>query len=63
MSEYVYCAVDSKNEIRAMKGSSTQTRYYKTDKHVQHAVKYYNKYNPEDKLRVGKFELVEVPYV
>lgn len=61
-NEYVYCAVNSDNEIQWVQGSSKKTKYYATDKHVTKAVAWHNKYNPCDIWRVAKFELKEVDY-
>lgn len=60
IEECVYCAVNSRNEIQWVKGSSTKTRYYMTDKHVAKAVEYHNKYNKNDLWQIKKFKLVEM---
>ena len=60
--EYIYCAVNSKNEIQWVNGSSKKTKYYATDKYVTQAVEYHNKYYPNDIWHVAKFELKEVDY-
>lgn len=60
--EYIYCAVNSKNEIQWVNGSSKKTKYYVTDKHVKKAIEWHNKYYPNDIWHVAKFELKEVDY-
>ncbi len=60
MPEYIYCAVNTKNEIQWVKGSSQKTRYFKTTKYLTNAVRYHNRYYPEDPWRISKFKLVEV---
>lgn len=60
MNEYVYCAVNNRNEIQWVKGSSSKTRYFKTDKYLKKAVEYHNKCYPDDLWRVGRFLLTEV---
>ena len=61
MPEYIYCAVNAMNEIQWVRGSSTKTRYFKTNKYLQTAVQYHNRYNSNDPWRIAKFKLVEVP--
>ena len=61
MPEYIYCAVNTKNEIQWVKGSSQKTRYFKTDKYLAKAIQYHNRYYSEDQWRIAKFKLVEVP--
>ena len=60
MPEYVYCAVNTLNEIQWVKGSSSKTRYFKTNKYLAQAVEYHNKYYSEDPWRIVKFKLVDV---
>ena len=60
MDEYVHCAVNSTGEIQWVKGSSSKTRYFKTDKYLQGAVQYDNKIRANDPWRIAKFKLVEV---
>lgn len=60
MDEHVYCAVNSTGEIQWVKGSSSKTRYFKTNKYLQGAVQYHNKIRTNDQWRIAKFKLVEV---
>lgn len=60
VTEYVYCAVNSNDEIVTVEGSSQKTRYYKTDTYLKRAIKYHNQYHPNDPWRIAKFLLVEV---
>lgn len=62
MAEYVYCAVNDRDEIQWVIGSSSKTRYFKTDKYLKKAVKYHNRYCEDDIWRVAKYELKEVWY-
>jgi len=61
-NEYIYCAVNSKNEIQWVIGSSKKTKYYATDKYLKQAIEWHNKYYPNDIWHVAKFELKEVDY-
>ena len=60
INEYIYCAVNSKNRIQWVEGSSSKTRYFRTDKYLKNAVKYHNECYPHDLWRVGRFSLTEV---
>ena len=60
MNEYVYCAVNTENEIQWVIGSSNKTRYFKTFKYLARAVAYHNQYHTDDQWRIAKFKLVEV---
>lgn len=62
MAEYIFCAVNDRNEIQWVIGSSQKTRYFKTDKYLKRAVKYHNECYGDDIWRVAKFELKEVWY-
>ena len=59
MTEYIYCAVNDRNEIQWVNGSSSHTRYFKTDKYLKKAVEYHNKCYGDDIWRVARFELKE----
>ena len=61
MEEYIYCAVNDRNEIQWVKGSSSKTMYFRTDKYLKKAVAYHNRYG-EGQWRVAKFVLKEVYY-
>ena len=58
--EYVYCAVDKNEEIIWVLGSSRKTRYFKITNYLAGAVKYHNRYHPDNPWRIVKFELVKV---
>ena len=45
VSECVYCAVNKDGEVQWVKGSSSKTRYFKTDKYLRQAVKNHNKHS------------------
>ena len=59
MAEYVYCAVNDRNEIQWVKGSSSKTKYFVTANYLKRAVYYHNKYYGDDPWRVARFELKE----
>ena len=61
--EYVFCAVNDRDEVQWVCGSSQKTRYFKTDKYLKRAVEYHNRLYGDDRYwRVAKFKLVEVFY-
>lgn len=60
MEEYVYVAVNDKDEVQWIRGSSSKTRYFKTDKYLKQAVEYNNKYHPDKPLFIKKCKLVPV---
>ena len=61
--EYVFCAVNDRDEVQWVCGSSQKTRYFKTDKYLKRAVENHNRlYGDDLYLRVAKFKLVEVFY-
>ena len=60
MPEYIYCAVNTMNEVQWVRGSSTKTRYFRTNKYLKTAVQYHNRYHSNDPWRIAKFKLVEV---
>ena len=47
VNEMVYCAVDKYGNVQWVTGSSSKTRYFKTDKYLRKAVEYHNKYNAD----------------
>lgn len=61
-TEYVYCAVNDRDEIQWVTGSSSKTRYFKTDRYLKKAVEYHNTWHGDDIWRVAKFALSEVWY-
>lgn len=61
--EYIFCAVNDRDEVQWVCGSSQKTRYFKTDKYLKKAVEYHNRQYGDDRhWRVAKFKLVEVFY-
>lgn len=61
--EYIFCAVNDRDEVQWVQGSSQRTRYFKTDKYLKRAVEYHNRLYGDDRhWRVAKFKLVEVLY-
>ena len=61
VTNYVYCAVDKNNKIRAVKSASRWKNYFQTDKYLKEFVKDHNNIYPKDILRIAKFKLVECP--
>ena len=60
--EYVFCAVNDRDEVQWIRGSSQTTRYFKTDKYLKRAVEYHNRLYGDNVWRIAKFKLVEVFY-
>ena len=60
VNEIVYCAVNTDGEIQWVTGSSSKTRYFKTDRYLRKAVAYHNKYHEDDKWLVSVCALNEV---
>ena len=58
VDENIYCAMNNQGEIQWVVGSSSKTRYFKTDRYLKTAVSYHNKYHPDDPWRVAKFRLL-----
>lgn len=59
IKENIYVAINYNDEIQWVRGSSSKTRYFKTDKYLKKAVEYHNKYNPDDKWKVRKCVILE----
>lgn len=57
--EYMYVAINHNDEIQWVKGSSSKTRYFRTDKYLKKAVESHNKYHPEDIWKVRKCVILE----
>lgn len=57
--ENIYVAVDKKGEIQWVKGSSSKTRYFRTDKYLKSAVEYHNKYS-DDVWEVKKCVIIDM---
>lgn len=60
VNETVYCAVNKEGEVQWVKGSSSKTRYFKTDKYLRKAVNYHNKHNADGKWFVSVCTLKEI---
>lgn len=60
INENIYVAVNNKDEVQWVRGSSSKTKYFVTDIHVSKRVEYHNKYYPNDIWRVAKCKLIEV---
>ena len=58
VNEKICCAINNQDEIQWVAGSSSKTRYFKTDRYLKTAVSYHNKYHPDDPWRVAKFMLL-----
>lgn len=58
INETIYVAVNKNDEVQWVIGSSSKTRYFRTDKYLKGAVEYHNKYHPEDIWEVKKCKLV-----
>lgn len=61
-NEFIFCAVNDRDEVQWVCGSSQKTRYFKTDKYLKKAVEYHNRCYGDDVWRIAKFKLVEVYY-
>ncbi len=59
ITEIIYVAVNHNDEIQWVKGSSSKTRYFRTDKYLKKAVESHNKCYPEDIWEVKKCMIVE----
>lgn len=59
IKETIYVAINHKDEIQWVKGSSSKTRYFRTERYLKDAVEYHNKYHPEDIWKVRKCMIVE----
>jgi len=59
IKESIYVAINHNDEIQWVIGSSSKTRYFRTDKYLKKAVDYHNKLHPEDIWKVRKCLIVE----
>lgn len=59
IKENIYVAINKKDEIQWVKGSSRKTRYFKTDRYLKGAVEYHNKYYPDDIWEIRKCIILE----
>jgi hypothetical protein len=60
IKEIVFVAINHDDEIQWVKGSSSKTRYFRTNKYLKGAVENHNKYHPEDIWKVRKCVILEV---
>lgn len=59
IKETIYVAINQKDEIQWVRGSSKKTRYFKTDRYLKGAVEYHNKYHPDDIWKIRKCVILE----
>ena len=59
IKEYMYVAINHNDEIQWVKGSSSKTRYFRTDKYLKGAVERHNKNYPKDMWKVKKCVILE----
>lgn len=57
ITESVFVAINDKNEVQWVTGSSQKTRYFKTDKYLVRAVRYHNRYHPDDRWKIAECQL------
>lgn len=55
--ERVFVAINDKNEVQWVTGSSQKTRYFKTDKYLSRAIRYHNRYHPDDRWKMAECRL------
>ena len=55
--ERVFVAINDKNEVQWVTGSSQKTRYFKTDKYLSRAIRYHNRYRPDDRWKMAECRL------
>ena len=59
IKENIYVAINHNDEIQWVTGSSSRTRYFRTDKYLKRAVKFHNIAHPEDKWKIRKCIILE----
>lgn len=59
IKETVYVAINKNDEIQWVEGSSSKTRWFRTNKYLTKAVEYHNRNYPDDKWKVRKCMIVE----
>ena len=60
-NEFVFCATNQNGEIQEVMGSSSKTRYFRTNhEYLRRMVEHHNRYYKDDIWKVTKFKLVEV---
>jgi hypothetical protein len=62
INEVVYCAVNDRDEVQWVQGSSSKTRYFRTDRYLKKAVRYHNTFHGDDYWHIAKCNLVEDVY-
>ena len=55
--ERVFVAINDKNEVQWVTGSSQKTRYFKTDKYLSRAIRYHNRDYPDDRWKIAECRL------
>lgn len=55
--ERVFVAINDKNEVQWVTGSSQKTRYFKTDKYLSRAIRYHNRYHPDNRWKMAECRL------
>ena len=59
IKETVYVAINKNDEIQWVEGSSSKTRWFRTNKYLTKAVEYHNRNYSDDKWKVRKCMIVE----
>lgn len=59
IKENIYVAINHNDEIQWVTGSSSKTRYFRTDKYLKRAVKFHNTAHPEDIWKIRKCIILE----
>lgn len=59
IKENIFVAINHNDEIQWVKGSSSKTRYFRTDKYLKGAVESHNEHYPEDMWKVRKCVIIE----
>jgi hypothetical protein len=57
--ETIYVAINKNDEIQWVIGSSSKTRYFRTNKYLTKAVDYHNECHPDDIWKVRRCLIVE----
>jgi hypothetical protein len=59
IKENIFVAINHNDEIQWVKGSSSKTRYFRTDKYLKNAVEWHNKHYPGDMWKIRKCVILE----
>lgn len=60
IKETIYVAINKDDEIQWVRGSSSKTRYFRTDKYLKKAVEYHNRVYPDDIWKIRECVILEV---